>query len=271
MRQEPRQRQRRGTEATIKILGIDIGGSGIKGAPVETKSGKLLEERHRIPTPQPATPKSVARTVAEIAKHFKWRGPIGCGIPAVVQQGRVRTAANISKSWIGVDGAALLKKATKCDLALINDADAAGYAEMHFGAGRGQPGVVLVVTLGTGIGTALFSNGHLVPNTELGHIEIHDVEAEALAADRIRSGEDLSWKKWAKRVDKYLDYVQRYLWPDLVIIGGGVSKKSEKFLPRLSVRTKVVPAKLENEAGIVGAALAYEHAKRHASEKRWLD
>lgn len=237
---------------------------------METRRGVLLAERRRVATPQPATPAAVARCVADLARHFRWRGPIGCAVPAVVQHGRVRTAANISERWLGVDAAALFRKATGCRVAVLNDADAAGYAEMHFGAGRGRAGLVIIVTLGTGIGTALFINGHLVPNTELGHLEVGGREAEQWAAERVRAERDLSWKKWAKRVDVYLRELHRYFWPDLFIVGGGVSRKHAKFLPRLSVPVRVVPAKLGNDAGIVGAALAYEHERRRASQRRAL-
>jgi polyphosphate glucokinase len=252
----------------VKVLGIDIGGSGIKGAPVDTQSGELFAERHRVETPQPATPDAVVDTVAAIARHFEWSGPMGVGIPAAVQEGVVRTAANIDKSWIGTNACEALAQATGIEeVAVLNDADAAGYAEMHFGAGRKKSGVVIIVTLGTGIGTGFFVNGHLVPNTELGHIEIAGEDAETRAADRVRKREDLSWKQWAKRVDTYLHHLQRYFWPDLFIIGGGVSKKADKFLPRLTVPTPVVPAELQNEAGIVGAALAYEHQAARARQK----
>ncbi len=252
------------------VLGIDVGGSGIKGAPVDLACGKLLAERHRVPTPQPATPEAVARTVAEIVRHFGWKESIGCGLPAVIQRGRVRTAANISKRWLGVDARRLLGRATRCEVSVINDADAAGYAEMHFGAGRGRAGVIAIVTLGTGIGTALFVNGHLLPNTELGHLEVNGKEAEAWASDRVRDAKHLSWKKWAKRLDTYLGCLERYLWPDLIIVGGGVSKKADRFLPRLHTHARIVPAKLLNEAGIIGAALAYEHERRRARQKLTL-
>ncbi len=245
----------------MNVLGIDVGGTGIKGAPVDTASGSLLAPRHRILTPQPATPDAVGQTVGELVRHFNWTGPVGCGVPAVVRHGHLLTAANISAEWLGFDGQQLIERVTGCDAVLINDADAAGYAEMHFGAGRGRSGLVIVVTLGTGIGTALFINGHLVPNTELGHLEVEGEDAEKWAAEIVRVNEALSWKKWAKRVDTYLHCLERYFWPDLFIIGGGVSKKSEKFVPRLSVQAPVVPAELRNEAGIVGAALAYDHAQ----------
>lgn len=251
----------------MKVLGIDIGGSGIKGAPVDTARGELLAARHRIATPRPATPKAVARTVAEVAAHFEWKGPIGCGLPAVVRQRRVRTASNISSQWLGVDAYALLKKATGCPVTVINDADAAGYAEMHFGAGRRCAGVVLLVTLGTGIGSALFVNGHLVPNTEFGHLEMDGMPAEHRAAESVREKQGLSWKKWAKRLQAYLTLVESYLWPDRIIVGGGVSKKADQFLPRLKLETPIVPAKLLNDAGIIGAALAYEHERGRAGRK----
>jgi polyphosphate glucokinase len=250
----------------MKILGIDVGGTGIKGAPVDTQRGRLSGERHRVPTPQPATPKAVARTVADIVAHFGWTGPIGCAVPAVVQQGVVRTAANISKTWLGKHAGELFKEATQRPVTVINDADAAGYAEMHFGAGRGHAGLVIIVTLGTGIGTALFINGHLVPNSELGHLEIHGKDAEKRAAESVRIAKELSWKEWAQRVETYLQYLQRYLWPDLLIIGGGAVKKSDKFLPHLRLSVPVVPARLGNEAGIIGAALAHEHAQRRQGQ-----
>jgi polyphosphate glucokinase len=239
----------------MKILGIDIGGSGIKGALVNTDGGELLTDRYRLPTPDPAKPDPMAATVAKIVQHFDWQGPVGCGFPAVVKEGVVHTAANVSKQWIGVNANQLIQGATHCPAVVINDADAAGLAEMRFGAGRDQSGVVLVVTLGTGIGTALFSSGQLVPNLELGHLEIRGVDAEELASDAARQRQDMSWEKWAKRVDLYLTTLERLLWPDLIIVGGGVSKKYDKFLPLLTLRTKVVPAEMRNEAGIVGAAL----------------
>jgi len=254
----------------VRVLGIDVGGSGIKGAPVDTASGKLLAKRTRVKTPQPATPQAVARTVRDIARHFEWDGPIGCAVPAVVKGGRLRTAANISPLWVGVNAAALLQKQTGCPVSVINDADAAGYAEMHFGAGRDREGLVIMVTLGTGIGTALFMNGHLVPNTELGHLTLRGRDAETWAAESVREKKELGWKKWARRLDAYLRLLQSYFWPDLFIIGGGASKKWRKFLPRLTLATPVVPARLRNEAGIIGAALAYDHERRRARQRRSL-
>jgi polyphosphate glucokinase len=254
----------------MKILGVDIGGSGIKGAPVDTRRGRLLAERRRIPTPRPATPAAVSSAVRELVRGFDWDGPVGCAVPAVVQRGYVRTAANISETWLGVHAPRLFRKAIGRAVTVVNDADAAGYAEMHFGAGRRREGLVIIVTLGTGIGTALFINGHLVPNTELGHIEIRGRDAETWAAASVREAKNLSWKKWSRRVDAYLAHMQRYFWPDLFIIGGGVSRKHRKFLPRLTVPVPVVPATLGNDAGIIGAALAYEHELRRGKQKRSL-
>ncbi|NKB67820.1 MAG: ROK family protein [Candidatus Latescibacteria bacterium] len=239
----------------MEVLGLDIGGTGIKGAPVDTVSGEMLAPRLRLPTPKPATPQAVGETVAEIAAHFAWKGSIGCGFPAVVQRGRTLSAANVSKKWIDCPAQAVLREATGCPVSLANDADVAGLAEMRFGAGRDQQGTVLVVTLGTGIGTALFVNGRLVPNTEFGHLELDGVEAEKWAAAIVREKEDLSWKKWVARVDAVLVHMHALMWPDLIIIGGGVSKKHDKFLSALTVKTQVVPAEMRNQAGIIGAAL----------------
>ena len=240
----------------MEILGIDVGGSGIKGAPVDTETGALSAPRFRVPTPAPAKPGQVAKAVAEVAGHFDWHGPIGCGFPSAVREGIVLTAANIHKSGVGTDAMTLFSKATSCPVRVINDADAAGLAEMSFGAGKGRRGVVMVVTIGTGLGTALFTDGCLLPNAELGHIEINGVDAEWRASDAARKREELSWKKWAKRLDNYLQTLEALLWPDLIILGGGVSKNPDRFVPLLTVKAEVVPAQLQNEAGIVGAALA---------------
>ena len=238
----------------MKRLGIDIGGSGIKGALVDTEAGCFVGERHRIPTPQPATPSAVAETVQAIVQHFDYSGPLGVGLPAVVQQGVARTAANIHQDWIGTNAEALLQEATGCPTRVVNDADAAGIAEMHFGAGRGCQGVVMVVTLGTGIGSALFTNGQLLPNTELGHLLLGNVEAEHHASDATRKREGLNWKTWAARLDEVLHAYQALWWPDRFILGGGVSKKHAKYLELLTVDAEVVPASLLNQAGIIGAA-----------------
>ena len=244
------------------VLGIDIGGTGIKSAPVDIDKGVLLEERYRVDTPHPATPKSMLEAIAGIISHWKWNGPLGCGFPGVMKNGEVYTAANLSKKWIGVNIRDAIEKISPCKASVINDADSAGLAEMKFGAGKEcnkhGGGVVLMVTLGTGVGTALFIDGHLVRNTELGHIEIDGEDAEKRTAEIHREIEGLSWKKWGKRVNKYLLHIEKLLSPDLIIIGGGISKKSDKFFPYIKIRARVVPAKMLNDAGIVGAALASE-------------
>ncbi|WP_156758233.1 polyphosphate--glucose phosphotransferase [Actinokineospora pegani] len=240
-------------------FGVDIGGSGIKGCPVDLDAGKLVGERIRVPTPQPSTPEAVADVVAEIVRGFDWTGPVGVTLPAVIKRGVAHSAANIDKSWIGTDAAALF--ATRLGLPLdqvtvLNDADAAGVAEIRYGRPDDQTGVVVLLTFGTGIGSALFLDGRLVPNTEFGHLEIDGHDAETRAAASAKEDEDLSWDQWAKRVTRYISGLEDLIWPDLVIAGGGVSKKADKWLPLLEVRTKVVAAELRNDAGIVGAALA---------------
>ena len=240
----------------MKVLGIDVGGSGIKGAPVDTKTGKLLAERIRIKTPKKAEPQPVADVVAEIAKSFDWKGPIGIGFPAPIKSGVALMAANVSEKWVGTNADELFTKTTGCDCTMINDADAAGLAEMKFGAGKGQPGTVIMITLGTGIGTAIFYRGNLLPNTEFGHLDMNGKDAEHRASDAVRQRDELSWKKYAKRLNKYLLQMEKLFWPDLFIVGGGISKESEKYIPLLKVTAPVVPAQFLNEAGIVGAALA---------------
>ncbi len=240
----------------MRILGIDIGGSGIKGAPVDVATGTLVADRHKILTPQPATPEAVAAVVADLVAHFDWQGPIGCTFPAVVRRGVVETAANVDPTWIGIDGQNLLAAATGCPVTLLNDADAAGIAEASFGAAKGRPGVVILLTFGTGIGSALLNDGSLVPNTEFGHIEFRGDDAEHYAAARVRKAEGLSWGEWGDRVDEVLRYLDAVFWPDLFVVGGGVSRKFDKYSERLHPRADVVPAALRNEAGIVGAAFA---------------
>jgi polyphosphate glucokinase len=239
----------------MHILGIDIGGSGIKGAPVDTKTGQLLAERVRIKTPKNGEPEPVAEVVNQIAHSFNWKGPIGIGFPAPIKAGVALMAANVSEKWVGTNADSLFTKVTNCDCTMINDADAAGLAEMAFGAGYGQPGTVIMITLGTGIGSAIFYRGQLLPNTELGHLEIEGEDAETRASAAAREREDLSWGKYAKRLNKYLRTLEKLFWPNLFIIGGGISKESDKFLSLLSIETHIVPAQLLNEAGIVGAAL----------------
>ncbi|MFN8373997.1 MAG: ROK family protein [Anaerolineae bacterium] len=240
----------------MEILGIDIGGSGIKGAPVNIETGEMLTERHRIPTPHPAHPDAVADVVTRIAHHFEWKGPIGCTFPAVVKDGVMYSAANVDKSWIGTNGQQLFEEKTECPVVVLNDADAAGIAEMQFGAGRGQMGVVFIITLGTGIGSAIFHKGVLLPNTELGHLELRGKDAENRASDRIRKEKDLGWNEWADRLNEYFGRLEFLFSPDLFIIGGGVSAKAEKFLSLLETRAQIIPAQLLNDAGIIGAALA---------------
>ncbi len=239
-----------------KVLGIDIGGSGIKAAPVNIDDGLMLGLRHRIPTPLPATPDKVAMIIAEMVNHFNWKGLIGCGFPAVVQNGVAKTAANIDKSWIGTNVNKVFSKATGLPVYVVNDADSAGMAEMKFGAGQGVQGLVLLCTIGTGIGTVLFNNGQLVPNMELGHIEFKGMDAEKYVSDATRKAKDLSWEQWAKRFSEYLAKLEFLLSPDLIILGGGASKKGDKFLKYIDVKTPVVTAELLNNAGIVGAAIA---------------
>lgn len=239
----------------MELLGIDIGGSGIKGATVDLDAGRLTRDRHKILTPQPATPKAVAKIVVELVEHFAWEGPIGCTFPSVVRQGIVHSAANVDKSWITIDGERLLGKATGQKVVLLNDADAAGIAEMKFGAGRDRSGVVFMLTFGTGIGSGVFVDGHLVPNTELGHLEFKGMDAEHYAAARVREAEKLTYKKWGMRVNEFLQHLEKVFSPDLFIIGGGVSRKLQRFRDYLTVDTELVPAKLRNEAGIIGAAL----------------
>ena len=245
------------------VLGIDIGGTGIKGALVDTKKGELIGDRHRIPTPQPATPKAVAKTVAEIVKHFKWKGRMGCTVPARVRRGTVETASNIDERWIGTDVQKLLRKTTGLQTIVLNDADAAGLAEARFGAGKNTDGTILVLTLGTGIGSALFFDGTLVPNTEFGHLELDGVILEHTAANSVRVREELPWEDWAERVQTALDHIEFILSPDLFIIGGGVSRPERwnEFGHLLKTTSKLVPAALTNEAGIVGAAWRARKAK----------
>jgi polyphosphate glucokinase len=236
-------------------LGIDIGGTGMKAAPVDLATGSLLHKRYRLLTPQPAKPKAVAEACRELVSHFAWQGPIGVTFPAVVKRGVVRTAANVDARWIGTDADGLLTETTGCPVAVLNDADAAGIAEMRFGAGTGRSGTTIMVTLGTGIGTALFVDSVLVPNTEFGHIELRGRDAEERAAANVRETQDLSWKAWAEHVDDYLAAIEALLSPDLIIIGGGVSEDSDKWFKYLVREAEVVPAALGNNAGIVGAAL----------------
>ena len=248
------------------VLGFDIGGSGIKGAPVNTKTGEMVAERHRIDTPEQSTPENVAKVLKEIVYHFKWEGPVGCGFPACVQNGIARSAANIDDSWINTNANKLFSKVTGLPVSVVNDADAAGLAEMKFGAGKGRKGTVLLCTIGTGIGTVLFTNGMLLPNVEMGHIELNGMDAEVYSSDAARKRDVLSWEEWAGRFNEYLRMMEFLLSPDLIILGGGASKKGEKFLQFLDVKAELVPAKLLNDAGIIGAALAAKHSFKLAKK-----
>jgi polyphosphate glucokinase len=240
----------------VQGFGVDIGGSGIKGCPVDLEKGQLIGERLRIETPQPSHPDAVCSVVAQIVTHFGWTDSIGVTFPGVMKHGVAHTAANVDKSWVGTDVDAGLAKQIPGPVTTLNDADAAGLAEMRYGAGRDRDGVVLMLTFGTGIGSALFTDGTLVPNTEFGHIQVDGKDGELKASAATREREELSYPEWAKRVDRYLDVLEASIWPDLIIVGGGVSKKAHKWVPLLSTRTPVVPAQLQNDAGIVGAALA---------------
>jgi polyphosphate glucokinase len=240
-------------------FGVDIGGTGIKGAVVDVDSGELTTERVRVLTPHPATPDSVVPLVADLVRGASYDGAVGCAFPAVVKDGVAKTAANIDHSWVDTSVASLMSAALSGKVVTVmNDADAAGIAEMRFGAGRGVGGVVVMLTVGTGIGSALFLDGKLVPNTELGHLEVDGHEAERRVSEVVREEEELSRKHWAKRFNRYLEVLEGLLWPDLIIIGGGVSKAPEKFMPLLESTAKIVPATLANAAGIIGAALAAE-------------
>ena len=247
----------------MQILGIDVGGTGIKAAVVETANGELLSERVRIETPRPATPEAIGNALQSLVKQMQWSGPVGMGFPAAIQHGVARTAANIDKSFIGLPVEKFFSEQTGCTVYMANDADVAGMAEMRFGAGREVRGVVLIITIGTGLGTALFTNGQLLPNSELGHIFLDNgVEAERYAAESVRVVKKLKWKEWGKRFDHYLATMEGLFWPDLIVLGGGVSKKLDKFAPMITVRTPVVAASFLNQAGIVGAALYGESMLR---------
>jgi len=248
------------TDGGTLAIGIDVGGSGIKAAAVDTATGSLASEKLRVVTPAPSTPAAVVASIVRLVKRIESsvgvKGlPIGVDFPSVILDGKTMTAANVDQAWINYPAAAHLQRAIGRPIALLNDADAAGLAEMRFGAGVGKPGVVLVLTLGTGVGSGLFVDGRLVPNTELGHMEIRgrDAERRSAAASRVRRG--LSWKAWALDLDEHLQAIDRILWPDLIILGGGVSKRAELFIPRLTCRVPVVPALLRNEAGLIGAAM----------------
>ncbi|WP_375424670.1 polyphosphate--glucose phosphotransferase [uncultured Friedmanniella sp.] len=249
------------------VLGIDIGGSGIKGAPVDLMTGEFVGKRLRIATPEKSTPENVAKVVGDIVDHFKdaidANGPIGVTIPAVVTHGQTRSAANIDKSWIDAEAEKIFEDHLGRDIYLVNDADAAGVAEVKYGAAKDHPGLVLLTTLGTGIGSALVYRGVLIPNTEFGHLEIDGHDAESRAASSVKDKEGLSYSQWAKRLQRYYERVEALLWPDLIVVGGGVSKDADKFLSKIDVHAELVPAKLLNTAGIVGAAWLANDRRLH--------
>ena len=246
----------------MKVLGIDIGGSAFKGGPVDTKTGRLLAERHRVEIKSPCSLQEGAAAAREIVRHFKWKGPVGIGFPGIIQAGRIGAVGNLGDVWEGQNGAALFRRATGCPVKLVNDADAAGLAEVQFGVGRGKQGTVLLLTFGTGIGSALFHNGVLFPNAELGHIPWRGKPFERYAAASARKRARLDWPAWCERVNVYLSVVERLFSPGLIIVGGGVSKKADKFMPFIKAKARVVPARLHNDAGIVGAALAWQQEAR---------
>ena len=245
----------------MQILGIDVGGTGIKSAIVETTTGELLSERLRIATPRPATPQAVAAALETVLDAHHWKGPVGMGFPAAIQHGIARTASNVDKSFIGLPIADYFSKETGCEFFIANDADVAGMAEMRFGAGKNNAGVVLIITIGTGLGTALFSDGHLLPNTELGHVFLENGhEAERYASEAVRITKELKWKEWGERLNLYLCTMENLLWPDLIVLGGGISEKLYKFSPMITTKSPVVAASFLNQAGIVGAALFAKEA-----------
>jgi len=247
-------------------LGVDIGGSGIKAAPINVKTGEFTAERYRVLTPQPATPDSVGKAAAQVVAKFEpsKKTPIGITFPGVIQHGVVRFAPNMDPSWVGVNIDNVMRDYIGREVHTINDADAAGFGEYLYGAAHGRDGVIFLATLGTGIGTALIVDGEVMPNTELGHLIVDGLDAEEYSAESARELHGLDWDQWAKHLQKYFSEIERLLWPDLIIVGGGVSKEHDKFLPKLTLRTPIVPAELLNGAGIVGAAAGAAHARERA-------
>ncbi len=254
----------------MHLLGIDIGGSGIKGALVDPATGQLVGDRFRIPTPDPATPDAVADVVAAIVEHFKYSDPLGITFPGIVTEGIIKSAANVDDSWMNVDARQLFSKKLNLPVQVLNDADAAGIAEVRFGAAKDRKGVVILATLGTGIGTALFMDGVLVPNTEFGHLHIRGKDAEKRASDRVREEKDLSWHDWANAIAEFLNEMDKLFSPGLFVIGGGVSKKADKFLPHLQAKcpVEIVPAQMQNAAGIIGAACAAPAGNKSSEENQ---
>ncbi len=247
----------------MQVFGVDVGGSGVKGAPVDLETGALVAERLRIPTPQPSTPSAVASAIVEIVQAHGWSGPVGVTIPGVVRAGVIETAANIDNGWVGLDAAAMLSDRLEMPATILNDADAAGLAEARYGAARGVDGVVILLTFGTGIGSAYLHNGRLMPNTELGHLIFKGQKAEHYAAGRLVKRGDLHIDWWAARVNELLAYIEELFWPDLFVVGGGISKRFESYSHQFTTQARIVPAVLRNQAGIVGAAFAASIGARH--------
>lgn len=240
----------------MEVLGIDIGGSSIKAAPVNPADGTLVKERLRIAVSQPATPDEVGEVISGLIDSLAWTGPVGCGFPAVIRNGIACTAANIDPAWIGINVSEMLSIQTRCKVTVLNDADAAGLAEMRYGAGRQASGTTIVVTAGTGLGTALFRDNTLVPNTELGHLKLNGESAEQFTSAAVKTRLKLSYPDWAKRFNDYLQRLEELFWPDLFIIGGEISSDHKLFFPELTIKTRILPAALRNNAGIIGAAAA---------------
>jgi polyphosphate glucokinase len=247
----------------VQVFGVDVGGSGVKGAPVDLETGALVGERLRIPTPQPSTPSAVASAIVEIVQAHGWSGPVGVTIPGVVRAGVIETAANIDNGWVGLDAAAMLTERLEMPVTILNDADAAGLAEARYGAAAGVDGVVILLTFGTGIGSAYLHNGRLIPNTELGHLIFKGQKAEHYAAGRLVKRGDLDIDWWAARVNELLAYIEELFWPDLFVVGGGISKRFESYSHQFTTQARIVPAVLRNQAGIVGAAFAASIGARH--------
>ncbi|APA65063.1 polyphosphate--glucose phosphotransferase [Maribacter sp. 1_2014MBL_MicDiv] len=244
----------------MTLLGIDVGGSGIKGALVNSKTGEMISERFRIPTPIPRTPEAMSDVIAQIVAHFDYKGKVGCGFPTIIKNGICKATGNLDKSWLGVNVEELLEKKTGLDFTVINDADAAGYATMNYGTGKGEKGFVVMITIGTGLGSGAFLDGRLIPNFELGQIPYKKYsKIEKWAAGSAKDREGLSYKKWGKRFNKFLEYVELIVSPDLIILGGGASKDFKEFKSKIKIETRVIPAELQNHAGIIGAAVASQY------------
>lgn len=244
----------------MTLLGIDVGGSGIKGALVNSETGEMISERFRIPTPIPRTPEAMSNVIAQIVTHFDYKGKVGCGFPTIIKNGICKATGNLDKSWLGVNVEELLEKKTGLDFTVINDADAAGYATMNYGTGKGEKGFVVMITIGTGLGSGAFLDGRLIPNFELGQIPYKKYsKIEKWAAGSAKDREGLSYKKWGKRFNKFLEYVELIVSPDLIILGGGASKDFKEFKSKIKIETRVIPAELQNHAGIIGAAVASQY------------